>query len=1658
MKKSWLLAIAIPILFIGAWWIGYQTKGPSHSSTVSDSLTQTDVTVKPTPQRTAESSSNEGPQTGTIRETETEPENGSRSQAGRERPLRYVGFEVDERNAIAEACFAFASPIDVENGTQIRDYIEVEPAFKFAEHVRGNDLCISGFDFSEDYEVIIKEGLLGSDNRRLRSNIIETISFGDKPKYVGFAGQGIILPRIGAQGLAVETVNIDQLEVEISRVTDRMIARRDPQVGEAILEGDYGWEGYRAATEIRSTIWEGKVDVEPVKNETVTTVLPISELVAGLDPGAYIIRANRTHTDDESEFARAWRWVIVTDIAITSYRGDDGLNVAIRSIDTARTQSDIDILLVAENNEILAKAKTDRFGHARFAAPLLNGEGSQSPKMVMAYGADQDFAILDLSRAPIDMAGHDISGRQASGNVDVYGFTERGVYRPGETVHFTAMLRDSKARSIIDRDVTLTVLRPNGIEIANERVLASEIKGNRGVINWAYEVPNSAPRGNWTIWVKADGAERNEKVEFAVEDFVPQKLKLSIKADNTPVKVGEIRELTVDAQFLYGAPGTGLSAEAEARIRIDYQPFKAFTDFQFGPDERNFREEILDLGSGVTDGAGQVTFALDYKNEAVDSVFPLRAEIVAGVAEPGGRYIKEASQIPIRTEDIYVGLASGYESQTIPRGQPAKFKIIAVNGDGERVSEKLNWKFVKVDRDYHWYRERGRWRYRYDDRDIPVSAGTIDVGADEPANWDYNISWGWHRLEIWDGDQVVASKLFRSGWYQPGEASEAPDILEIEKLTETVNAGDTVKLNVNSPYEGFGELVIASNRVHSVQPLRLLEGNSELSFKFDESWGDSVYAMLTVYTPRDQSDRPVPRRAVGISYVALDRSAQTFDLEIETPEVIRPRGEHEFIVNVNGPNDGKILMNFAAVDEGILQITKYKSPDATDHYFGKKALGIELRDDYGRILNPNLGNPTKMRSGGDSLGGEGLTVIPVKSVSLFEGMVPVKNGKAKIKMNIPEFNGELRLMATAWSDEAIGSASTPVKVRDKVPAIIATPRFLAPDDKAYVTVSLDNVEGGAGKYTASLRTTGALEGQDSMIFDLEEGQRQQDRIPVTALSTGIETVSVEIAGPSNYQASSTYPIQIRSPYYPLTEMQIIALEPGNSVSLSSDWVEKFVAEGTDVSVSFSSLPGIDPAPIVASLRKYPYGCTEQTVSTALPLLYATNLGGIPGQTDLQRRRAINGAVHKISNRMSVDGAFGLWNAGDRYAYGWVGVYATDFLYRAKAEGYYVPDDVLNRSVSALNQISRAPRYSSLRYAYSRDRSDWAETRKAEDAAYALYVLALNGHGNLGQSRYHYDNHRSKMKTPLSKAYLAGALKLLGDDRRADIAFDDAMKEAEYRDRRNYYYSETRDMAGIVAVASESGAEEVAEIILLRLSGKLKSNPRLNTQEKGYLILAFNAIADKVKPAKIKAENVTLDSKKGQPVAHLYGTDLARNPAFTNESDNRVYASVTIEGPPISAPDPISKGMTISKAISTLEGKPLGDRPVKQGERLAVKLTYGSKEFWDRNIVVADLLPAGFEIETILQPEDGNRTDGTEKGPYAWIGKISELQIAEARDDRFVASLSTNDKEQYISAYIIRAVTPGDFVLPGPVVEDMYRPDNMAIGKSSRIRVSADPSL
>ncbi len=1632
MKRQSILIVSVISLFFLAWWIGYGVladmgkPGPQILDVADAARPASEPEPKP------------------------EPEHPEPIPPGASVKFANTGWKIDEAGQNPRACLNFNLPLKREDNLRLADYIRVEPDANITTEIVGQALCLAGLGFSQDYKVTMLSGLMSASGETLAQDKSLHISFGDKPARISFAGNGIILPRIGAQGLAIETTNIDELDIEVFRIGERMIARRNPDSGQTIEEGRYFYGYDNVASNVREQIWKGKLPVKSLPNTNVTTVFPLAETIGQLQPGAYIIEAVRVRKNaDDYTPTRAWRWIIVTDLAFTTYQSSAGLDVMVRSINKARPVRNIRVDLVANNNEILGRAVTNNQGRVHFGIELLKGKGPLSPRMLMAYGqkttkAGKDYAMLDLGRSPLDLSAFAIGGRNVQTDIDAYIFADRGVYRPGEIANLTFMLRDSRAVALENRSGQVRYLKPNGQEFRKTRFDTSVA----GTVLQAFNIPKSAPRGVWRAIMEVDGVGRVGTTSFSVEDFVPQKLKVDIKIDNAPLRQDEIRPLEVSAQFLYGANGADLSGEAEARIRVEPNPFLALKGYRFGTADKTFREKFIDLGGGTTDADGFLKFDMSIKGEGIETMHPLRAEIIAGISEPGGRYVQNSTRIPVRTQDIYIGIKPEFENRP-ERGKPAGFNIRAVNWQGKPISLQAEWILVKEERHYNWYRRNGRWQYRYDSRDIEMARGNLDIDENAGAELARSLDWGRYRLIIKAADSpVTASMGFWVGW-GGSETSDAPDQIQLGGPQADIRPGANIKLAVNSPYGGMGELVIADQAVRSVQTVEIPKGASEISVRMPDNVGAGVYALLSVYTPRDSDIRPVPRRAIGITYLTADVGAQKLGVSINVPELVQPRRTQNINVAFDNVPDGeKVYLTLAAIDEGILQVTKYKSPDPQAFYFGRKALAVTVRDDYARLLNPNLGAPTLARSGSDSLGGEGLTAAPIKVVSLYSGLLDVSGGTVMVPVKLPDFNGKLRLMATAWSRTSVGSDVKPMIVRDAVPAVLSLPRFLAPGDRAMATISLDNVDGVAGEYQASLTGGGVLSIADaSDTLTLDKGERKMASQQILTSQTGISTISLAVKGPGGYGVQSDFDIQTRSAFLPVSKMTSAPMQAGEAFRLDPDMLQGFDPGSVDVNISFSRTPGVDPTAYATAVSRYPYGCSEQTVSAAMPLLYAHELGGVPGIAEGQAKQALQEAVDRLLGRQNSDGSFGLWASGDRYARPWLGVYITDFLLRAKDKDYVVSDKALDKALSALNYMTKMPRYPNLDYLYQYevDSVERRLSRQAEAAAYAHYVLAKNGKGSLKDMRYFSDNHSQKLRSALSWGHLATALSMMGDERRADMAYKTALSLLDKTVEHDYYQSPTRDASGLLAMIKETGQDEYLETAQAAFQKYLREPNQLNTQAQAQVILAIRAFLKDSEPVNIAAQNAELSVQSGLARSHILGTDIANTPVFTNKSTKPVWRSVMISGTPVNAPLAVNEGYKVSKRIQNMDGSLADLGNIKQGERFIVKISFSSTKTRSGLAVIADLLPAGMEIEAIIKPDDTG---------YNNVGKLSHFQTTEMRDDRFIATTKTYGRKTYTAAYLIRAVTPGDYVWPGVVVEDMYRPQDHAITEATRVQISA----
>ncbi|MBS0470473.1 MAG: alpha-2-macroglobulin family protein [Proteobacteria bacterium] len=1547
-------------------------------------------------------------------------------------------LEVDTSKPQAEACLVFTRNLDASGKTHYEDYFSIDPTTRVASHVVGDRLCLAGLDFNATYSVTLKSGLPAATGEKLTEDETVPVELRDKPSLVRFSG-GIVLPRNNTEGVPVTTVNIAKLRLKVIRVGDRLLSQIESgTVDQTTL---YSWNDSDFENSQGALVWQGTVDVANVKNDSVVTLIPIHDILKGKPPGAYILIAMDAAKDDTQYYyddgTVAMQWVVDSDISLTTFQGAGGLTVFTRSYATAKAMGGVKLTLVAKDNNVLATVTTNGEGRADFAPGLFRATGGDAPVVVMAYGGNGDFSFTDLRRAAFDLTDRGVGGRPTPGPTDAYVYTERGVYRPGETVQATAMLRD-RVGAAITAPLTLVATRPDGLEVS--RTLVPGDKLAAGTATWSLNLSNRAPHGRWQIAAYIDPkGDPVGRVQFDVADFVPQKLKVVLTPITKVVHTGEEIRIRAESRFLYGAPASGLTGEGTAKITRDYNPYPAFKEYSFGRADDTFEDVDVQMTVPETDATG-VTEATGTIGDLPDTTLPLKASVTISIHEPGGRTTDKNVEIPVRTHDILIGIRPDFDYGSVAENSRAGFEAIAVNSDGKRVAlSGLTYSWVREDTTYQWYQKDGSWKYQAVTRDRLITSGQMAIGAGAPAKMAQTFPYGSYRLTITDPKSgAAASYRFYSGW-AASSAGDRPDRIPVAADKPSYRAGQMAHVNIKPTADGKALVVVAGDRVFMSKLIDAPASGTSVDIPVSADWGAGAYVLVTDYRPLDESTGHEPVRAVGLTWLQVDNSDRTITAIIGGPQKVLPRQKINIPVQLKGLADGdEAYLTLAAVDEGILQLTDFDSPNPNDWYFGKRMLGVGMRDDYGRLIKPEKGAVGPMREGGDSFGGRPLAVVPTRTVALFSGLVKVgQGGMANVALNIPDFNGELRLMAVAFTAKKLGHADRPLTVRDPVVADMVFPRFLAPGDHASAALNMNNVEGKPGSYVATLATSGPVGlpgGQSKTVVTqaLRVGQRVLLPMQLEGRGIGIATIALNVKGPGGFNVSRSWQIESRAPQLDIARDETVPLNPKATYTANGQLVADLIRGTGTVALTVSAAHGYGDVPgLLKWLDKYPYGCIEQTTSRAMPLLVFNDLAGLAGlPQDQALRPRVQDAVDAVLDMQNYAGNFGMWSAGSD-ADPWISVFALDFLYQAKEHGFVVPNDALKRGSSWLRSAASTDSYSD-------------NTR-----AYAFYLLARSGQVNLSDLRYFSDTRGPEMNTAIAEALTASAAALSGDRSRATYGFGRARQIALSSQPFNYpegdYGSLVRDLAGTTALAAENGQPDLIPALLKKTADTDMSLGGTTTQEKAWMLRAAYELTRQRLPLNILVNGQPGTPRDGAIRLSPSMAQLNAGMTFLNRGDAVVWRTTSVQGTPALPLPPTANGLTLTKTFWTMGGTPVDLAHLHQNDRIIIELTGQMAHNTYRQMGLIDLLPAGLEIEMPLTGDDGK--------PYPFLNSLSDVSMTDVRDDRFVASFTIGstyvDKNKpepqpiFRIAYVVRAVTEGTFVMPAGVVEDMYAPSIIA---------------
>jgi uncharacterized protein YfaS (alpha-2-macroglobulin family) len=1520
------------------------------------------------------------------------------------------GLQTEDEADPPRACISFTVPPVRRDDFHPEDWVRLDPAVPGAAITReGDQICASGLPSGQTTRIVLRQGLPGEDGLKLMHDTTLAAAIGNRAPRVVFDQRLFILPRGQAPAVSMTTVNLSAVKLTLARMTERNIVTflRRNQLGagvESYMASDIGSEYGRV-------VWTGTAAVPQwTPNRNARTALPLPDALRTAGPGVYALTAAPGDGTPDVGDAASVQMIVNTDLAPTVWRGDDGLTVQVRGYSDVGPRAGVKLQLLSDGNDILAEAVTDTDGVARFAAPLLHGAGAAAARTINAFGPGDDFVALDLQAAAFDLSDRGVAGQPHPGPLDAYVYTDRGIYRPGETVQVMALLRDAAGQPS-DFPARISIKRPNGQVFLQ----ATPARAAEASVHLPVTLSGSAAAGTWTIEVRADPDAAPIGVStFRVDAFVPDRMAVDVGPAPGPIIPGQPYALPVTARFLYGAPGAGLSGKAHVQLAWDPAPFPALDGYRVGLQGETYAPDAQEIELPDTDAAGRTSVAIALPSEP-DSTHPLKAEVTAEINDPSGHASRGRLEVKIRPTGDLIGIKPAFTDDAIDDQAEAGFDIIAADPTGARAQLPVTLRLVREVPNWHLVMQGAVARYQMAWKDEPLQTKAVVIPASGGLHFAQRLGFGRYRLEVTQagGGLAATSYRFRAGWVAT-DNPDVPDQLDVSVDSRAHRPGETAHVHVAAPFDGRATLLVLTNRVHLLRNVDVSAGGSDFDVPVSADWGPGAYVVVHAYRPAG-GKAPSPERAIGLTWIGIDPAVRTIAASIEAPDKLPPRAPATIPVHT----DPGAWVTLAAVDEGILRLTSFASPDPAPHFLGRRTLGLDIRDDWGRLIAPAEGTATLLRQGGDS--GFALPDVPIRTVVLFTPPVQAgADGIARIALDLPDFAGQVRLMAVTWHGSRIGSAHADLLVRDPLVAEPLLPRFLAPGDDSRLAVLMQNLELPEGEARVAVSVAGPLQvtGPATLAVSLAPGAQAT---PVTALhasGVGRGVIKLDVTGPGGFAVHRETAITIRPSRAPQTVFAASEIAPGAGAPIEAAF-SAFIPGTARAAATFGGPVRYNVAGILASLDDYPLMCLEQATSKGFPLVFLPD-GALAGP---DRAARVQRSVARVLDLQRYDGGFGLWSSANE-ARPWLSAYATEMLWRARQAGLAVPDAALADALKFLNgELDETPD-KPIEYA---------------SAAYALYVTALAGQGRPGLARV-LAQEPAKLPTPLARAQVAAALALGHDRPRAEALFRNALA---FHGRQFWYEddgSALRDQAALVVLLRDSGLlpAEVAALVAQLPGADL--DPRwLSTQEESWTIAAAATLGRDGGLTRI-----TLDGKPVPP-APVVSLPLTAPVRVVNTGDKPVWQTVSITGVPVQPPPAARNLMKVARHFYALDGTPLDLDHLKQNTVFVLEIEGSAEDAQEHQAMLLAGLPAGWEVARRLP-------SGAVPG-MPWLGELTETQAQPAADDRFAAVLDLPaDPTPFRVAVELRAVTPGTYELPGVALSDMYRPAIFARQATTRITV------
>jgi uncharacterized protein YfaS (alpha-2-macroglobulin family) len=1541
--------------------------------------------------------------------------------------VREVVAEPGPRESILRV--RFSSPI---SAAVAEKYLRLEPAVRLRLSAERNELAIAGeLKPGETYKLTIGKGLPATDDAVLGEEYTEDVAIPDLEPKIDFQSQGMFLSATGNRTLALEAVNAPKARMTIDRVYLNNLFFLFQYGG--FFDTDYGYFG-EVHEALGDQLKDISVDIGGAKNQRRIVPLKLDRYIDVKEPGLY-----RFSVGQPDAYEAAQRWVLLTDLGAVVKRGRGQTLVWVSSLSDLEPVGGVSVTLISNKNQVLGKGETDGSGMLRLSEPKNENRGT--PYMLtLEKGNDFSFVLLDSMK--VDTTDLDVGGDEPPGEgYRAYLYGERDLYRPGEKVKGMAIVRNGAVETPPAMPAKLIHRDPQGREISTQTLRFDD----KGLAAFTLDVPAYSLTGHHTLETVVA-----EKVigqyRFQVEEFVPDRIAVSIVPPTGKVGPGQELSYQVQSAYLFGPPAANLPVESRVRLMdAEFAP-KGFEAYRFRNDERKLEaREVFASEDQKLDEEGRATFNVTMPADAPVPA-SLEAVITARVQEQGGRGVAAMQRVQVHPYPYYLGLRRLGETYPEP-GKEVELEYVAVSPDGKPAASGALRADLFYDRWNTVLRKTASGSYRYESTRDSVLVDTHPVaGGNSRGTFRFKPrEYGSYRAVLTDPDTQASTQVEMDavGWGYSPWALKNPARLELaldRPEGQDYAPGETAIVEVKAPFAGKLLVTVERDEILYTEVHTLTGNTAKIEVPIRAEFRPNAYITATLVRRAADLEPGSAGRAFGAISLPVDRTANHLRPEITAPAEIRPDTKLEIgVKTVPGA-----VVTVAAVDEGILQLIAQKTADPFELFYRKLALGVTSYDTFS-LLFPEIKGAPAGGGEGDEMSQYVRTegIRRVEPVAFWSGAVTADaDGNAKVSFQVPEFQGALRIMAVAVRGDEMGSAERKTRVRTPLVLTPTFPRVLSFDETLQVPVTVRNDTPKAGAIQVQVAATGPVkvEGAAAQSVEVPVGRERTVYFTVKTGAVAGDARFVVTAAGNGEQSRSTTGVPVRADLPPVTVEKTGAVA-GAVLEVPFEGVGQ---DSAVRQVRVSPLPLVQFAGRLEHLLHYPYGCLEQTTSSAFPLIYLGDLARALAPEVLDPKKGhddpavlVQAGVRRIATMQIAGGGFSLWPGGQE-VHPWGSLYATHFLVEARRAGHPVEDGLYQRALGwVAGQVKAKSNYGS---------------EDLQRTVYGLYVLARAGRPDVGTMDFLRRKHAGDLR-PESRALLAAAYASAGNPR----ALQDLMAglgevEQIARQTGGNFNSAIRNRA-LLLLALQDAAPNSPRIPALvdRLARDSRELPEWTTQEESFTLLALGQFVQRQKQQPAYSGTVFVGGKKVGTFTNQTATfpgirgggpvKIQMNAGYKTGS---AFFSVLTKGIPTAAEfKPAKEGLEIERTFHDRDGQAVDVANVRQGDLLVIKTRVRSTVGPIQNVAIVNLLPSGLEVEN-------PRLETTEQLP--WITDASSLAYLDLRDDRILlfTDLPADSWQTYYT--LVRAVAPGTFRLPPVQAEAMYNPSIRATSERGDITV------